>query len=125
MVWLQLQPRWLRRFLLLNRFLKGYSVCWFDIVIPPVTEHRTDIYGTHRSNRFDATVVDRCIGCIISGCADAYGSDSVVVHIQKCGQVIDHRADLFRSDVRVLQLAQFAYAFTLVGSVKSNRDEPF
>ena len=91
----------------------------------PLRNIRTDIHGTYRSNRFDATVVDRCIGCITSVCADAHGSDSVAVHIRKRGQVIDHRADVFRSDVRVLQLARLARAFTLVGSVKSDCDETF
>jgi hypothetical protein len=56
--------------------------------------------------------------------ADACGSDSFAVHIRKRGQVIDHRADAFRSDVRVLLLARFARAFTLVGSVKSDCDNP-
>jgi len=32
----------------------------------PVSEHRTDINGTYPSDRFDATVVDGCIGCITS-----------------------------------------------------------
>ena len=95
-------------------FQNGDEVCRFDIVVPSVAEHRADMHSAYRSNRFDAAVVDRRIGCITSARADAHRSDSVAVHVRKCGQVIDHRADVFRPDVRVLQLPRLDRAFTLV-----------
>jgi hypothetical protein len=39
-----------------------------------IAEHRTDVYGAYRSDRFDTTIVDGCMGGIAAASADAYGT---------------------------------------------------
>jgi hypothetical protein len=77
-----------------------------------------------RQTRLDATVVDRRIGGIAAAGTDADAADPVGIHVRKRRHVVDHRADVFRPDVGVFQLARFAGALSLIGSVERNRDEP-
>ena len=91
-----------RRFLLGNHFLKRGMGSADLILSSHPLPNIEPIFAALTVPTADAAVVDRRIGCITSARADAHRSDSVAVHVRKCDQVIDHRADVFRPDVRVL-----------------------
>jgi hypothetical protein len=71
----------------------------------------------------DAAVVDRGVGRMAGACADAHRSDPILVDARQRRQMVDHRADVFRTHGSVFQLARLAGALALVGRVVGDGDE--